>query len=60
MEWYAVIFKTGDGKMTKRYFLCWKPSDARQAAQNLAALKGWKVYRECWVGGKRFQIFVSM
>lgn len=53
MEWYTVIFKTGDGKITKRYFLCCKPSDARQAAQNLATLKGWEIYKEMWVGGKQ-------
>jgi len=47
MKWYAFIFKTDDGNMTKRYFLCESKNEAWGKAEDHAFTCGWKVYRMC-------------
>lgn len=47
MKWYAFIFKTDDGDMTKRYFLCESKNEAWGKAEDHAFTCGWKVYCMC-------------
>ena len=47
MQWYSFIFKTGEGKLTKRYFLCWDNDEAWEKASDHAFTCGWQVCRMC-------------
>jgi hypothetical protein len=40
--WFKALFQTPNG-VTEAFFACWSVAGAREAATNLAALKGWTV-----------------